>query len=93
MVACDLPGFGGSDSLANYGPSDVLEAITEYIIQMREHYLSPEEGNARVIIAAHDWGALIGFRLASEAPELADRFILSNSIHVSEPKFQDEDRA
>ncbi|QDS73636.1 hypothetical protein FKW77_002215 [Venturia effusa] len=81
MVACDLPGFGGSDSLASYGPNDVLEAITEYIIQMREQYLSPEDGNARVILAAHDWGAVIGFRLASEAPELADRFILSNAIH------------
>jgi pimeloyl-ACP methyl ester carboxylesterase len=83
MVACDLPGFGGSDSLAKYGPDNVLEAITEYILKMREQYLSPEESNARVIIAAHDWGALIAFRLASEAPQLADRFVLSNSIHVS----------
>lgn len=85
MVACDLPGFGGSDSIANYGSNDVLEVITEYILKMREQYLSSEDANARVIIAAHDWGALIGFRLASEAPELADRFILSNSIHVSGP--------
>ena len=83
MVACDLPGFGGSDSLAHYGPADVLEAVTEYILKMREQYLSPEESNARVIVAAHDWGALIAFRLAAEAPQLADRFILSNSIHVS----------
>lgn len=90
MVACDLPGFGGSDSLANYGPNDVLEAISDYIIQMREQY-SAEDENARVIIAAHDWGAVIGFRLASEAPELADRFILSNAIYVRELKRQDID--
>ncbi|TID24367.1 abhydrolase domain-containing protein 9 [Venturia nashicola] len=81
MVACDLPGFGGSDSLAKYGPNEVLEVISEYIIQMREKYLNPEDENAKVIVAAHDWGAVIGFRLASEAPELADRFILSNAIH------------
>lgn len=84
MLACDLPGFGGSDSFPNYGPNDVLEAISEYIIQMREQYLSPEEENPKVIIVAHDWGAVVAFRLASEAPELADRFIMSNAIHVSE---------
>jgi pimeloyl-ACP methyl ester carboxylesterase len=62
-----------------YGPAQVLEAMTEFILKMREQY---ERGdNGRVAIVAHDWGAMIGFRLAAEAPQLADRFIMSNCIH------------
>ena len=50
---------------------------------MREMYVSADDdGQAPVVIVAHDWGALVGFRLATEAPVLADRFILSNSVHV-----------
>jgi pimeloyl-ACP methyl ester carboxylesterase len=87
MVAVDLPGYGGSDGLKSYSPDDVLEAVTEFVLKMRDQYIPSEEGSprssSRVVLVAHDWGALIGFRLASEAPQLADRFILSNSIHVS----------
>jgi pimeloyl-ACP methyl ester carboxylesterase len=61
----------------------VLEAVSEFIIKMREMYVSADDdGQAPVVIVAHDWGALVGFRLATEAPVLADRFILSNSVHV-----------
>jgi hypothetical protein len=87
MVAVDLPGFGGSDNLDKYGPDEVLEALSEFVLQMRDMYIMTEEGkprsSSRVVVVGHDWGALIAFRLASEAPQLADRFILSNSIHVS----------
>jgi pimeloyl-ACP methyl ester carboxylesterase len=83
MVAVDLPGFGGSDSLQFYGPDDVMEAMTEFILKMREQYITEDKPTGRVLIVAHDWGALVGFRLASEAPQLADRFILSNSFNVS----------
>jgi pimeloyl-ACP methyl ester carboxylesterase len=81
LVAVDLPGFGGSDSLPNYDPDSVLEALSEFIMKMRETYLSESPGP--VVIVGHDWGALIGFRLASEASVLADRFILSNTFLVS----------
>ncbi|KAF2403583.1 alpha/beta-hydrolase [Trichodelitschia bisporula] len=80
LIALDLPGFGGSDTLPDFGSTTVLEAITEFILAMRATYLTPDT-SSRVLLVAHDWGALIGFRLASEAPQLADRFILSNSFH------------
>jgi pimeloyl-ACP methyl ester carboxylesterase len=84
MVAVDLPGFGGSDDLDVYDADHVLEALSEFIIKMRDKYASVgEAGQAPVVIVGHDWGALVGFRLASEAPVIADRFILSNSFHVS----------
>jgi len=84
LVAVDLPGYGGSDDLDLYNPTHVLEVVAEFVTKMREMYASYDENGqqAPVIIVAHDWGACIGFRLASEAPILADRFILSNSFHV-----------
>ncbi|KAF2668531.1 alpha/beta-hydrolase [Microthyrium microscopicum] len=78
LVAVDLPGFGGSDSLPTYDADTVLEVVSEFIMTMRDTYLSESPGP--VVVVGHDWGALIGFRLASEASVLADRFILSNSF-------------
>lgn len=72
--------------MAHYGPNEVLSVLTEFILRMRERYLIPSSNNVgkkgpRVLIVAHDWGALLAFRLAAEAPQLADRFILSNAVH------------
>ncbi|KAF2432093.1 alpha/beta-hydrolase [Tothia fuscella] len=87
MVAVDLPGFGGSDNLPQYGADEVLESISEFILQMREKYVPTEVGqgrsSSRVVIVGHDWGAVIGMRLASEAPQLGDRFVMSNCLHVT----------
>lgn len=85
LVAVDLPGYGGSDSLPNYGPDHVLNILSDFILRMREQYIQPDpDGNGRrgrVLIVAHDWGTVLAFRLAAEAPQLADRFILSNAVH------------
>ncbi|EEH44183.1 uncharacterized protein PADG_00472 [Paracoccidioides brasiliensis Pb18] len=101
IVAFDLPGYGGSDSLKKYGATEVLEHVAEFILAIRRKYGINVNGNgdgdkvtdsdtgagasgdkkqnpAKVILVAHDWGAVIGFRLASEAPQLVDRFILTN---------------
>jgi pimeloyl-ACP methyl ester carboxylesterase len=87
IVAVDLPGYGGSDGMEKYGATQVLESLTEFIVGIRDLYgIDKVENSARtrmVIIAAHDWGAVLGFRLADEAPQLADRFILSNGPLVS----------
>jgi len=95
LVAVDLPGYGGSDGLENHGATDVLEAVTEFVVGMRELYgidgeddMEMPKREKRVIIVGHDWGCIIGSRLAAEAPQLADRFILSNAPHVrSSPTF------
>ena len=86
IVAVDLPGFGGSEGLGKYSATNVLENLTEFIITMRTRY--GVENDAGVcqkptVIVAHDWGCVISMRLAAEAPELADRFILSNGPLVS----------
>ena len=98
VVAVDLPGFGGSDSFQYYGATEVLEALTEFVAEIRERYFmepdqvaerngaveSDEMQSGKVYIVGHDWGCVLAFRLAAEAPYLADRFIATNGPHVSQ---------
>ncbi|KAF1919088.1 Alpha/Beta hydrolase protein [Ampelomyces quisqualis] len=77
LIAVDLPGYGGSDSLPSYGPDEILETMTEFILDMRRQYM---QINRRVVVATHDWGALVGFRLAAEASQLADHWIITSGI-------------
>lgn len=81
LVALDLPGYGGSDSLDKHDATQVLEAVTEFVLDMRAQYIDAEK-ESTVLLVAHDWGAVCGFKLASQAPQLADRFILMNSTLV-----------
>ncbi|KAL2426456.1 hypothetical protein ABEF95_006867 [Exophiala dermatitidis] len=91
IVCVDLPGFGGSDSLKAYD-TEVLEALTEFVIAMRDKYISSEDsGSPSTYIVGHDWGCVLGFRLAAEAPYLADRFILTNAPYP-EHAFANKDR-
>jgi pimeloyl-ACP methyl ester carboxylesterase len=70
---------GGSDSFEVYDTA-VLEALTEFIIGMGEKYVPEDdsqlngtaESNARstprdLIVIGHDWGCVLGMRLAAEA--------------------------
>lgn len=85
IVCVDLPGYGGSDSFDKYD-TQVLEALTEFVIAMRDTYLTTtvnDPAEANTFIVGHDWGCVLSFRLASEASVLADRFILMNGPHVS----------
>lgn len=83
LVAVDLPGYGGSDSFPKYD-TEVLEALTEFVVAMRDKYIPAEETDtANTFVVGHDWGCILGFRLAAEAPAIADRFILTNAPHVS----------
>jgi hypothetical protein len=81
LVVIDLPGYGGSDTLDKYSATNILESLTEFIIAIRAKYgIDTETGNnqRRTIIVGHDWGCVISTRLAAEAPQLADRFIVTN---------------
>ncbi|KAF4308204.1 alpha beta hydrolase [Botryosphaeria dothidea] len=98
-VALDLPGYGGSDSLAKYDAYNVLEAVASFILGMRERYGVDGDGDetvagggavggvgtvgderGRVVVVSHDWGSVIASRLASEAPQLADHFVLTSAV-------------
>jgi pimeloyl-ACP methyl ester carboxylesterase len=77
LIAVDLPGYGGSDNLSSYGANELLEAITEFIAGIREQYL---QESAKLVVVSHDWGGVITARLASEAHQLADRFLIASAV-------------
>jgi pimeloyl-ACP methyl ester carboxylesterase len=77
LIAVDLPGYGGSDGLPSYGPYEMLETMTEFILDMRKQYL---QADRKVVVVTHDWGALVGARLASEASQLAEHWIITSGI-------------
>jgi len=89
LIALDLPGCGGSDSLAKYGADELLNAIAEAIVLLRQQYghsLTEKvtvDSRPRCILVGHDWGGIITSRIAAEAPGLVDRAIIMNSTHVS----------
>lgn len=84
LIGVDLPGYGGSDDFPDLSAETVLEAMTQFILGMRELYLRVDgTGPGRVLVVGHDWGAIITFRLAAEAPVLADRFIAASAVFVS----------
>ena len=39
--------------MERYGPAQVMEAIAEFVLKMREQYLKSDNG--KVVIVAHDW--------------------------------------
>ncbi|KAJ5183474.1 hypothetical protein N7492_001090 [Penicillium capsulatum] len=81
VVAIDLPGYGGTQTLSRYSTTNVLERLTELILTLRVQYgVDPGDktNQKKVTIVAHDWGCLLTMRLAAEAPMLAHRFIISN---------------
>jgi len=85
IVAIDLPGYGGTDSLDRYTATNVLEKLTELIVTLRTQYgvdTGSESNKKKTVIVAHDWGCVLSMRLAAEAPSLAHRFILSNGPSV-----------
>ncbi|KAF2194947.1 alpha/beta-hydrolase [Zopfia rhizophila CBS 207.26] len=77
LIAVDLPGYGGSDGLPNYSPEFMLEIMTAFILRMRERYLRQ---GVKFYTVAHDWGGIVGARLAAEAPQLADRWIILSAV-------------
>lgn len=84
LICLDMPNYGGSDHF-DVPDTAVLEAVSEFIVAMREEHeeaASSESKEFNTIIVGHDWGCVVAFRLAAEAPALADRFILSNGPHV-----------
>lgn len=93
LISLDLPGCGGSDSIEQYGPNEMLNVISEAIVLLKERYLPQSStADARCILVGHDWGGVIGFRLAAETSNLFDHFIAINSLHPAFAKEQLERR-
>ncbi|KAK5167150.1 uncharacterized protein LTR77_007880 [Saxophila tyrrhenica] len=83
LVALDLPGYGGSDGLPNYGPDCMLSAIEVAIKELKQQYGvngAPKSNESRCIVVGHDWGGAIASRVAAETEGLIDHLVLINSV-------------
>jgi pimeloyl-ACP methyl ester carboxylesterase len=57
--------------------------MAEFILGMRKQFLQEKR---KIIIVTHDWGAIVGARLAAEASVLADQWIIASAFIVGSPK-------
>jgi len=68
--------------LEKYTATEVLDKLANFVVGVRARYgIDGDDigvGVQRTVIVGHDWGCALSMRLASEAPVLADRFVLSN---------------
>ncbi|TKA70146.1 hypothetical protein B0A55_06528 [Friedmanniomyces simplex] len=77
LVALDLPGFGGSDDLGHYGPDEMLNTVSEAIVQLKAQYLILDD-RSRCLLVGHDWGGLLSYRIAAETLGLVHRLVVVN---------------
>ena len=73
-VAPDLVGMGMSDK-----PSELADYSVVRHVEWMRTLLVDELGLADATFVLHDWGGIIGMRLAAENPDLVGRMVISNS--------------
>jgi pimeloyl-ACP methyl ester carboxylesterase len=78
IIVVDLPGHGASDCPKEYTATDILGLLAEFILTVRKQHGHTGPKRKKTVIVAQGCGCILAMRLAAEAPELADRFILSN---------------
>ncbi|CAO4379733.1 unnamed protein product [Caenorhabditis nigoni] len=74
-IAIDMRGFNSTDrpsGISNYNISYLVDDIRQFIEVL---------GLKKVTLAAHDWGAMICWRVAMMHQELIDRLIICNVPH------------
>jgi len=74
VIAPDLVGMGMSDK-----PSELDDYTVERHVEWMRAALVDQLALANVDLVLHDWGAIIGMRLAAENPGLVHRMVISNS--------------
>ncbi|MGI9604107.1 MAG: haloalkane dehalogenase [Acidimicrobiales bacterium] len=73
-IAPDLVGMGMSDK-----PSEMSDYTVDRHVEWMRSLLVDELGLADVDIVLHDWGGIVGMRLAAENPGLVNRMVISNT--------------
>ena len=74
VIAMDFVGFGRSDKFAEQGGHSLqahFDLLSGFIDSLALD---------RITLAAHDWGAVVGLRLAAERPERFARLVIMNSM-------------
>jgi len=74
VIVPDLVGMGMSDK-----PSDLDDYTVERHVEWMRALLVDELAISDVDMVLHDWGGIIGMRLAAENPGLVNRMVISNT--------------
>ncbi len=74
VIAPDLIGMGMSDK-----PSELGYYTVAHHVEWMRSLLVDELQQADATFVMHDWGGVIGMRLAAENPGLVDRMVISNT--------------
>ncbi len=74
VIVPDLVGMGMSDK-----PSDLDDYTVERHVEWMRSLLVDELALSDVDMVLHDWGGIIGMRLAAENPGLVHRMVISNT--------------
>jgi haloalkane dehalogenase len=74
VIAPDLVGMGMSDK-----PSDIDDYTVDRHVEWMRALLVDALALADVDMVLHDWGGIIGMRLAAESPGLTRRMVISNT--------------
>ncbi|MFH4973708.1 hypothetical protein AB6A40_000417 [Gnathostoma spinigerum] len=75
VVAIDMRGYGESSkptAVSNYDSALLAKDVKECIEAL---------GYQKAIVVAHDWGAAIAWKLATDFPEVIDRLVILNVGH------------
>jgi haloalkane dehalogenase len=73
VIAMDFIGFGRSDKPAN-GAVHTLQMHSDIVAGFIDAL-----GLNRITLAANDWGAVVGLKIATEHPELFNRLVVLNT--------------
>lgn len=74
VLAPDLVGMGMSDK-----PSDLSDYTVDRHVEWMRCLLVDELALSNVDMVLHDWGGIVGMRLAAENPGLVHRMVISNT--------------
>ena len=75
VVACDLPGYGGSAPIVSGSKREMAAALVEVMAHL---------GFERFSIAGHDRGGRCAYRLALDLPERVERLAVLDIVPTAE---------
>lgn len=75
VVAIDQRGYNKSDKPAGVESYDVRFLVAD-VVAMIKHF-----GKDKAIVVRHDWGGVVAWSLAMEAPQLVDKLVILNLPH------------
>nr|XP_037275930.1 epoxide hydrolase 4-like [Rhipicephalus microplus] len=79
VVVPDLRGYGLTTKPTNSAEYLMLKLVED--VKQLINFINPPSKNRQLVLVGHDWGAMIGFCLATLHESLISRMIIINEMH------------